>query len=124
MTAKRSSSGRTWRRSMARLPEPKTSQPAITALARRHAEAALAALVEVMADRGATPAARISAASAVLNWGFGKAAAGEGEENEDGPVELVIRWLTPQDERPSERASRSAKESAEEAAKPGHRSRS
>jgi hypothetical protein len=64
-----------------------------------------------MADRSATPAARISAASAVLNWGFGKAAAGEGEENEDGPVELVIRWLTLQDARPARDATQQAKAS-------------
>jgi hypothetical protein len=93
MTDKRISDSQTRRRSA-------QSQPAIAALARHHAEAALAALVEVMADRGATPAARISAASAVLNWGFGKAAAGDGEEGDNGPVELVIRWLTLQDASP------------------------
>jgi hypothetical protein len=110
MTAKRASN-RTRRPSASYDPEPATSQPAIAALARRHAEAALAALVEVMADRGATPAARISAASAVLNWGFGKAATGEGEETENGPVELVIRWLTLQDARPPREATQQARAS-------------
>jgi hypothetical protein len=102
MTAKRSSDSQTRRRSAAQ------SQAAIAALARRHAEAALAALVEVMGDRSATAAARISAASAVLTWGFGRAtAAGEGEDGENGkngPTELVIRWLTPQDARPATEA--------------------
>jgi len=96
MTAKRSSDSQTRRRSAAQ------SQAAIAALARRHAEAALAALVEVMGDRSATAAARISAASAVLTWGFGRAtAAGEGEDGENGPTELVIRWLPLQDARPA-----------------------
>jgi hypothetical protein len=77
------------------------TQPTIAALARRHADAALAALIEVMADRSASPAARISAASAVLNWGFGKSA-GAMDEGVDGPVELVIRWLTaPERTKPS-----------------------
>src|SRR5262249_54041180 len=97
MTAKRSSDSQTRRRSAAQ------SQAAIAALARRHAEAALAALVEVMGDRNATPAARISAASAVLTWGFGRAAAagGEGEDRGNGPTELVIRWLTLQEATPA-----------------------
>jgi hypothetical protein len=111
MTPKRACDSRTRRRVLAQ------SQPAIAALARRHAEAALAALVEVLADRSATPAARISAASAVLNWGFGKAATGEGEESENGPVELVIRWLTLEDAGPDRDAS-------QQQAKPSRRSRS
>jgi hypothetical protein len=82
-----------------------STQPAIAVLARRHADAALAALIEVMADRSASPAARISAASAVLNWGFGKAAAVD--EGTDGPVELVIRWLTAPERKQSQRGSRS-----------------
>jgi hypothetical protein len=81
------------------------AQPAIAALARRHADAALAALIEVMADRSASPAARISAASAVLNWGFGKAA--PVDEGADGPMELVIRWLTAPERTKSPRGSRS-----------------
>ena len=71
-------------------------RPAISAMARRHAEAALAALIEVVGDRTASPAARISAASALLNWGFGKSnPAGDG--GNDAPVELVIRWRNAQD---------------------------
>jgi hypothetical protein len=72
---------------------PAREPTAIATLARRHGEAALAALIEVVGDRTASPAARISAASALLNWGFAKSnpAAGEGGE---GPAELVIRWLS------------------------------
>ncbi len=61
-------------------------------MARRHAEAALSALVEVVGDRQASPAARISAASTLLNWGFSKSGAA-GDEAGNGPTELVIRWL-------------------------------
>lgn len=94
---------------MARRPQQKTQSaarpksaanegaesPAIAALARRHAEAALAALIEVVGDRTASPAARISAASTLLNWGFGKAAPAGDDDN--GPAELVIRWCSAQD---------------------------
>jgi hypothetical protein len=41
-------------------------------LARRHTEAAIAALVEVMQDREAAPMARNAAANAVLQWGHGR----------------------------------------------------
>ena len=88
------------RRLPAKAPPAADKQPAIAALARRHAEAALAALIEVVDDRTASPAARISAASALLNWGFGKSnSAGEG--GGDGPAELVIRWRNAQDGPPS-----------------------
>jgi hypothetical protein len=59
-------------------------------LARAEAKGALAALIEVMGDRGAAPSARIAAAGAVLGWGFGSGAA---EERKDAPTELAIRWL-------------------------------
>lgn len=70
---------------------PDDADPEIGALARRHAEAAVAALVAVMRDDDATPAARVSAASALLNWGYGKAgpAAPEGGESEPQVVRLV-----------------------------------
>jgi hypothetical protein len=71
-------------------------QPAIAALARRHAEAAIAALIEVVGDRATSPAARISAASALLNWGFGKSVPA-GDDGDEGPAELVIRWRNAQD---------------------------
>src|SRR5689334_3486761 len=76
-------------------PREGAENPAIAALARRHAEAALAALIEVVGDCTASPAARISAASTLLNWGFGKAAPAGDDDN--GPAELVIRWCSAQD---------------------------
>jgi hypothetical protein len=83
-------------------PKAGIESPAISTLARRHAEAALAALIEVVGDRTASPAARISAASALLNWGFGKSNAA-GDDGDDGPAELVIRWRNAQDGPPAAR---------------------
>jgi hypothetical protein len=85
-------------------PHNPTHNHAIATLARRHAEAALAALIEVVGDRTASPAARISAASALLNWGFGKSGAGDDENN--GPAELVIRWRNGQDGQAAEPEAR------------------
>ena len=42
-------------------------------MARQHASAALATLVDVMQDKTATPASRVSAASEVLDRAFGRA---------------------------------------------------
>ena len=42
-------------------------------MARQHAIAALAALVDVMQDKTATPASRVSAASEILDRAFGRA---------------------------------------------------
>ncbi len=84
------------RQAAPKAPKTEPARPVIAALARRHAEAALSALIEVVGDRAASPAARISAASALLNWGFGKSnPAGDG--GNDGPAELVIRWRNAQD---------------------------
>lgn len=44
----------------------------LTALAQEHTNDALAALVEVMNDRAAAPSARVSAAQAILDRGWGK----------------------------------------------------
>ena len=45
----------------------------IRSLARGHTRTALNVLVGVMRDKGATPAARVSAANAILDRGWGKA---------------------------------------------------
>lgn len=45
----------------------------LAVLAQKHAEKAIATLVEVMSDERATPAARVSAASEILDRGFGRA---------------------------------------------------
>lgn len=67
-------------------PRRKAPAPKVEKLARRHAAAAIAALASVLQDESATAAARISAAGAILQWGFGrpqlqgKAQSGEGGE--------------------------------------------
>lgn len=45
----------------------------LAALAQSHARKAIETLVEVMSDAGATPAARVGAASELLDRGFGRA---------------------------------------------------
>ena len=84
------------RQAAAKAAKVQAEHPAIAALAHSHAEAALAALIEVVGDRTASPAARISAASALLNWGFGKSNP-VGNDGNEGPAELVIRWRDAQD---------------------------
>ena len=41
-------------------------------LCRKHTPAAISSLVSIMSDKGALPAARVSAASAILDRGWGK----------------------------------------------------
>ncbi|WP_374656138.1 hypothetical protein [Dongia sp.] len=56
----------------------------VETLAQQHAKRAIAALADVIDDETATPATRISAATAMLQWGYGrpggKLKAGEGGE--------------------------------------------
>jgi hypothetical protein len=66
----------------------------IRSLARSHTEKALNVLAGIMMQEDAPPAARVSAATALLDRGWGKpvqALAGIGEDGEVGP--LVISWL-------------------------------
>lgn len=70
--------------------------PAVRALAREHAAAAVAALAAVMNDPAATPAARVPAASALLNWGYGKPGPGPADGTATGGrgvTEQVIRLV-------------------------------
>ena len=65
----------------------------IESLARRHAEAAMAALAAVLQDKNATPAARISAASTILQWGFGRPAASvKGKPGEAAEQIIRLSW--------------------------------
>lgn len=67
----------------------------IKSLARAHTETALNVLAGIMRQEDAPPAARVSAAQALLDRGWGKPAqaiGGEGEDGEIGP--LVIKWLS------------------------------
>ena len=59
----------------------------IRSLARSHTRTALNILVQVMRNKDATPAARVSAANAILDRGWGKAI--QAIENGDRPLELI-----------------------------------
>lgn len=60
-------------------------------LARDHTEAAVNTLVEVMADGEAPHAARVSAASAVLDRGWGKPKQDVGIDASEDLVEVIAR---------------------------------
>jgi len=61
----------------------------IRSLARSHTKTALNVLVGIMRSEDATAAARVSAANAILDRGWGKATQPVG--NDDGTVELIHR---------------------------------
>jgi hypothetical protein len=60
----------------------------IRSLARSHTRTALNVLVGVMRSKDATAAAKVSAANAILDRGWGKAAQAI-ENGGDGPLELI-----------------------------------
>lgn len=62
----------------------------IRSLARSHTRTAIRVLVGIMRSEDATPAARVSAANAILDRGWGKAAQPV-ENGEDGVLELIHR---------------------------------
>jgi hypothetical protein len=62
----------------------------IRALARSHTRTAVSVLIRVMRSKDATPAARVSAANALLDRGWGKATQPL-ESSEDGALELIHR---------------------------------
>ncbi|MCP3367837.1 hypothetical protein [Bradyrhizobium cajani] len=62
----------------------------IRSLARSHTRTAIRVLVGIMRSDDATPAARVSAANAILDRGWGKAAQPT-ENGEEGAPELVQR---------------------------------
>ena len=61
----------------------------IRSLARSHTRTALNVLVDVMRSKDATAAARVSAANAILDRGWGKAT--QSIETGDGALELIHR---------------------------------
>ena len=70
--------------------KPAGSQSAdIVQRARRHTDAALEAFVSVMQDAGAPAAARVAAATQILNWGHGK---GVGADSDDAPKTVRLAW--------------------------------
>ena len=56
--------------------------------ARRHTDAALEAFVSVMQDASAPAAARVAAATQILNWGHGKG----GADSDDAPKTVRLAW--------------------------------
>jgi hypothetical protein len=62
----------------------------IRSLARSHTRTALNVLVGIMRSKDATAAARVSAANAILDRGWGKATQTI-ETGDDGPLELIHR---------------------------------
>jgi hypothetical protein len=66
------------------------SRTEVRALARSHTRTAVSVLIRVMRSKDATAAARVSAANAILDRGWGKATQPlEGADN--GAVELIHR---------------------------------
>jgi hypothetical protein len=62
----------------------------IRSIARSHTRTAINVLVGVMRSKEAMAAARVSAANAILDRGWGKAAQAL-ENGDDGPLELIHR---------------------------------
>ena len=67
--------------------------PSLRSLARNHAAAAVEALAAVMRDPSATPAARVSAAGALLAWGYGKAGQVEDPAKGRKAAERIVRLV-------------------------------
>lgn len=63
----------------------------IRSLARSHTEAALNALLSVMNQPESPPAARVSAANAILDRGWGKPMQPISGDGEGGPLQMVTR---------------------------------
>lgn len=63
----------------------------VKGLARMHTENAIAALVRVIEDKKAAPAARVSAAVAILDRGWGKPVQAISGPDGESPLETVTR---------------------------------
>ena len=66
------------------------SRTEIRSLARTHTRTAVSVLIRVMRSKDATAAARVSAANAILDRGWGKATQPL-ESSDDGALELIHR---------------------------------
>lgn len=64
----------------------------IRSLARGHTETAVRVLAGIMQQGDAPPQARVSAATAILDRGWGKPAQALTGQDGEGPAELVISW--------------------------------
>ncbi len=61
-------------------------------LAQEHGPAAIAALANIMGDTGAPPAARVAAATHLLDRGFGKPAQPLTGADGEGAVRFEVAW--------------------------------
>lgn len=66
----------------------------IKSLARGHTEAAIKTLAGIMNQDECAPAARVAAATALLDRGWGKPAQPQVGEDGEGPLKLEISWTT------------------------------
>jgi hypothetical protein len=64
----------------------------IRSLARSHTDAAVNALLGIMNQTDAPPAARVSAANSILDRGWGKPAQPLSGDDGEGPVQLTVTW--------------------------------
>lgn len=77
-------------RPVAKKPSKARTLTEIRSLARSHTRTAVNVLVGIMRNADATPAARVSAANAILDRGWGRATQPI-ENGEDGVLELIHR---------------------------------
>jgi hypothetical protein len=64
-------------------------------LAREKSEMAINVLCEIASNENYTPSARVSAASAILDRGWGRPIQGIAIAEEIKPQEIVVRWGAP-----------------------------
>lgn len=64
----------------------------IKSLARSHTEAAINCLAGIMNKESAPESARVAAANALLDRGWGKPAQPVDGDGEGGPVQLTVTW--------------------------------
>lgn len=67
----------------------------IRSLARSHTERAIAVLAGIMDQPDCAPAARVAAAQALLDRGWGKPAQAHTGEDGEGPMQLIVSWAKP-----------------------------
>jgi hypothetical protein len=75
----------------------------IRSLARSHTDSALKVLQCVMNQPEAPPAARVAAAQALLDRGWGKPAQAQ-VGHDGGPIKLEVAWATPGGPAPAEQS--------------------
>ncbi len=64
----------------------------IRSIARSHTRTAIKTLAGIMTCKDATPAARVGAANALLDRGWGRPP--QALTSDEGPLEVTIRWKT------------------------------